>query len=226
MTDQDGNTFFEKLSYYDCNCLHNWDGEFCEHCAEGFTGQNCTVCVNSNYTGTYCDIIIPCTPVNDPCQHNFNCTNEPEEWIDFGIGSPDSLDYTCHCNESWTGKNCEIIIPCSLEPCFGNSTCVNDEDYLDYTCICTGNYIGKDCDVISTCMTFEDLGYVSCVNDGVCTDLPNNYTEGTLFNEFGSIGYGSGFYGYGSGYIQGMNHADDQQEYGSTEFYQFHKAND
>ena len=229
MTDLDGNTFFEKLSFYDCNCLHNWDDEYCTTCSENFTGMNCTECANSNFTGTYCDIVIPCTETNDQCQHGFNCTNNPEDWIPFGIGSLEFLDYTCHCNESWTGKNCEIVIPCSLEPCFGNSTCLNADDYLDYSCECTGNYIGKDCDLISSCMTFEDLDYTSCLNAGVCVDM-TSFSEGNLYEEFGGAGYGSGYYGYGSGYLPGFNHADDNHgsggEYGSTEFQQYHKIAD
>ena len=224
VTDNNGNVIFEKLSYYDCNCLHNFDDEFCTTCQENFTGANCTECVNQNFTGTYCDIAIPCTETNDPCQHGFNCTNNPEDWIPFGIGSPETLDYTCHCNETWTGKNCEIIVPCSLEPCFGNSTCINSDDYLDYTCECTGNYIGKDCDIVSSCMTFEDLGYVSCQNGGICVDM-DTFTEGTLYNEFGGAGYGSGFYGYGSGYIHGFNEGGSA-EYGSADFYAFHKISD
>ena len=107
LVDANGTAAIYKISHFECDCLHNFDGVLCEYCEAKFTNENCTECVNTNFTGTYCNVEIPCT--QDPCYHDFNCTNNPEEWIGFGEGAITSLDYTCHCNESWTGKNLSLI---------------------------------------------------------------------------------------------------------------------
>ena len=89
------------------------------------------------------------------------------------------MDYTCACNSSYTGKNCDVFIPCSTDPCLFNSTCENFADYSDYTCHCSENYIGRHCDVVSTCQTVEP-----CINDGQCTDLAS-YNETLNFDLLG-----------------------------------------
>ena len=66
-----------------------------------------------------------------PCQNGGSCINN----IDF-------TDYYCTCTADWTGKDCDMPIPCQWDPCMDGqfTTCTNSDDYTDFTCECTEEY--------------------------------------------------------------------------------------
>lgn len=66
----------------ECYCDPNWAGEICDECAEGFTGSLC----NENI---------------DDCTDPNLCENG-------GICVDDVADYSCSCQEDWTGFYCRL----------------------------------------------------------------------------------------------------------------------
>jgi len=83
-------------------------------------------------TGTYCEILKPCTDV------------------DCGLGScvtsDDWLSFTCSCPEDNTGTYCEIIKPCTGVDC-NSGSCLTSDDWLSFTCDCLEDKTGTYCEL-------------------------------------------------------------------------------
>ena len=92
------------------------------------------VCPNG-YTGTNCELPIPCLIPSNPCQNSGTCSN-----------TADFLSYSCDCitaidafsDVAWTGPVCEIAIPCVNlnNPCQNSAPCSNSADFLTANCDC------------------------------------------------------------------------------------------
>jgi len=81
----------------------------------------------------------------------------------------DRLDnYYCHCEDGYTGRDCDSNIDeCQSSPCV-NGTCVDKVNGFD--CLCQTGFSGVRCEVdVNDCLS------VSCGN-GTCTDHVNNYS--------------------------------------------------
>ena len=79
----------------------------------------------------------------------------------------------CECFEHFSGSNCQLNnLPCSLNPCRNNATCVNNLVEKTYECVCYSNsnqtslYYGQNCEnKIDICQN------ETCSNKGVCQDV-------------------------------------------------------
>ena len=109
------------------------------------------------YTGDNCEIEYkPCDAT--PCQNNYACIN-----------NIDNTDYSCDCTSIHTGKNCETVLPCYLEPCTepGTSICIDHQDPQtndDYDCQCHGGFTGDTCELDIPCSSNP------CADNGECSD--------------------------------------------------------
>jgi len=162
-------------------------------CADNidFSDYYCTC--TEDYTGTNCDIPIPCQ--FSPCATDQFTACENSE---------DYLDFTCTCTNQFQGKTCNEVFtqchhPALSDPCQNGGTCIDLEtftsqtwnydgvDYTenvsDYVCNCVetagqGFYTGELCDsaydpcaVLSPCMfsaectTATDLSDYDCACD-------------------------------------------------------------
>ena len=76
--------------------------------------------------------------------------------------------FTCECPEGTEGDLCEIVSPCSLDPCDNGATCQDTTD--GFTCECVPGYTGALCEIeINECA--ED----PCLNGGTCIDFINDF---------------------------------------------------
>merc|ERR1719383_626635 len=83
--------------------------------------------------------------MNSPCMNGGTCTDQ-------------DVDYSCDCQNGWTGKYCDNDIDeCSSSPCQNGGTCKNQVG--DYSCDCQNGWTGKDCDN-------EGAAKVSCGRSG------------------------------------------------------------
>ena len=82
------------------------------------------------------------------------------------LNSIDFSSYTCSCTGDYTGRDCELPIPCNFSPCNNNHTlnCYNSGDYLDFDCECSEEYTGETCDVYRGCFYVNG----TCLNGGTC----------------------------------------------------------
>lgn len=135
---------------------------------------------------------------HSPCFNDGLCVNN----IDFS-------DYTCICDENWTGPTCETAIPCGPEhvQCSAGrySTCTNNAAYSDYTCTCETDasgyvlYKGKNCDTASRCNNQDP-----CQNGASCSDQWDvvefqNFTVEGLVEEVLVTNYACSCVGYFGG---------------------------
>ena len=106
---------------------------------------------NSSHNLSFCtcEQVVPCLNPENPCKNGASCMN-----------SPIYHDYHCDCSGTdYTGRNCDIRIPCSVEPCANGAACENAPDFSDYTCECDASFTGKDCDFQVPC----SQGVKSCL---------------------------------------------------------------
>lgn len=75
-------------------------------------------------------------PVCDhkPCQNGGEC-----------IPGGNVHDYSCNCNASFTGRNCEVHIRCQSEDCNGGECIPKDSDPANFVCLCPLGKAGVQC---------------------------------------------------------------------------------
>ena len=80
-------------------------------------------------------------------------------------------DYQCHCQDGWTGQDCqEDIDECQENDKICNAgICVNEEG--SFQCYCKPGYTGSRCD-----NDFDECLSNPCMNNGTCANLVNSYS--------------------------------------------------
>ena len=137
-------------------CINSLAGSVCV-CELGWSGEDCTDKVNT-------EIIEPDTFIN-PCDST-NCGNNGVCVLVNNNGN--SYTSSCHCNNGYSGSNCQIDTFCSNNPCRNNQPCVNGR--CDCGRIFSGALTsGLTCDIIDYC----SASGINCGN-GYCA---NNYEE-------------------------------------------------
>ncbi|KAL5008750.1 hypothetical protein ScPMuIL_014331 [Solemya velum] len=130
----------------ECQCGHNWQGEFCDQCVPHplCRNGNCTAfpfdtcACYEGWTGRYCNIDLNFCENNLPCLNNGTCTNGELGW------------YTCQCPSEYTGPNCDTYL-CDGDYCLNQGTCVHRAGE-NITCLCRPEFTGEKCeDQIDPC---------------------------------------------------------------------------
>jgi len=82
-------------------------------------------------------------------------------------------DYTCMCEPSWMGKDCDNHDDCAVHSCASTGACVDGTGDNDgsYTCKCDPGYEGEFC-----ATEINECDAAPCQNGGVCTDLLADYS--------------------------------------------------
>nr|AVK72307.1 slit2 protein [Isodiametra pulchra] len=166
-------TFGSLASEFECECLKNYGGKFCEeildYCYESpcKNGGTCisdriekkyTCVCPDGFTGSTCSNNVNDCAEND-CRHGSTCVD--------GING-----YSCECPIGYAGKFCEIDIDiCAVgtNPCRSGAVCV-DKGH-DYTCECAEGFQGRNCDT--------EVDFCSdkpCKNGGICISNYDKYT--------------------------------------------------
>ena len=123
-----------------------------------FTDYTCVCDPTGDYTGTNCEIPIPCN--FNPC--NPNNPNATESCAN----SEDYLTYTCYCSADFTGSTCEVYNACQFYPgelCDNLGYCYNSGDVnttdvtingvsttvemTGFSCGCREFYTGETCEI-------------------------------------------------------------------------------
>ena len=91
--------------------------------------------------------------------------------VDATCSRVDWYNYTCMCNEGYTGDgfNCSDVDDCQPNPCSFGGTC---HDYVNYyNCTCpSGYHNGTDCTLIDLCLSNP------CNHSATCTPFRNGYS--------------------------------------------------
>ncbi|XP_078610807.1 uncharacterized protein LOC144881533 [Branchiostoma floridae x Branchiostoma japonicum] len=105
-----------------------------------------------NYNNKYALCTVT-TCARSPCAHG-TCTD-------------DGGNYTCSCENGWTGHDCDQDIDeCASSPC-SQGSCTDDVG--SYTCKCEIGWTGHDCHQVDDCLSSP------CAH-GTCTDDGGSYT--------------------------------------------------
>lgn len=64
-------------------------------------------------------------------------------------------DYTCTCDNGFTGTNCEVDIDDCEDVDCNNGTCQDGNP--GYTCACESGYIGDHCEEGNNCISYVNL---------------------------------------------------------------------
>ena len=155
-------TCIDGINDYTCNCTNEWMGKNCSDCGltcnnGGLQNSDCSICdCSPGYTGNMCEADInECDP--NPCLNKGNCLD--------GINN-----YTCDCQNYWTGVNCSN---CSLD-CNNGIPSENCS-----TCICESEYTGANCDgLIDPCDSEPCSNAGECISNGTMYECmcPDGYT--------------------------------------------------
>ena len=166
--------------YYNCSCLPNYSGYYCESIVDpcvGTTCQNggsCQPATSPNANGLYSSnsavCVCPCGYEGDFCENPLSeC---PSNYCQNGgtcFSSPRGP--SCSCPQGFTGQNCQATDHCASNPCGVRSDrCVNLPREDSFVCVCEEGWAGQ------ACMT--DLNECSenpCVR-GTCENMAGGYT--------------------------------------------------
>ncbi|XP_059148224.1 delta-like protein 1 [Physella acuta] len=178
-------------------CTDGWDGEYCEtaiclpgchpdngycdhpnecSCRLGWQGQYCNSCIpypgcqrgscdkpwqcncDEGWGGLFCNQDLNFCTHHKPCKNGGVCTNT-------GAGS-----YTCSCNASYTGVNCEREIDdCQNKPCLNRGLCLDIG--TGFQCQCPQGFYGRQCEKQAVSCKAGP-----CVNGGTCLEGAGSYT--------------------------------------------------
>ncbi len=76
------------------------------------------------------------------------CRGEPCMFGSTCVETDDTAGYKCYCAFGYTGANCQVRIPDSVDPCIFNQ-CENGASCMAsgtaYTCVCAGGFVGQFC---------------------------------------------------------------------------------
>lgn len=168
---QNGATCMNRHGTYMCLCVGGFEGRHCElniddcvdnlcyagsTCVDGISRYNC-MCAPDRI-GNLCEFPNPCR--DNPCANGGQC------FADFETGN-----YTCRCEDGWTGRNCtEDVDECAhpdTNRCF-NGKCVNTLG--GFHCECDSGYTDEYC---STLIRYCDAN--PCQNGGTCLNDLGRY---------------------------------------------------
>ena len=83
--------------------------------------------------------------------------------------------------QGWTGKDCDVALPCNTDPCQNGGQCTNiaelDGTFINYSCSCDSAYTGTNCEHEIPCNQPGDI----CLNNGVCSDNSNDVSAPTPY---------------------------------------------
>jgi cysteine-rich repeat protein len=149
----------------ECTCANGWDGEFCNECAPGFSGDGNGACIAiTDCTSTACNGHGTCDDSGGSAQ----CSCDAEytgDWCDGCAAGYHDLGGTC------VGDLlCSEFNPCNRGTCDdsdGNITCICDENWAgEYCQLCAPgahNEFGE-CELDTLCFSG------TCSNAGTCDD--------------------------------------------------------
>ncbi|XP_022113060.2 protein crumbs [Pieris rapae] len=173
---QNGATCKDDVAKYLCLCPNGYDGVFCEHdidecetspCANGarcidLPGAFQCEC-GSEWTGPRCQRPKHRSCAHTPCAHA-TCTDV----YDASSGN----NYTCTCEEGWTGVHCEQAL-CEIEHC-EHGIC--NTTISPPSCWCEEGFAGRRCerevDVCATGHTCEHNARCRTSNGRALCDCP------------------------------------------------------
>lgn len=148
----------EQYNKYKCDCDDGFSGDNCEY-SKTCTAATCLyggTCTETNNGGFKCDCLNlysgnRCEEINR-CNYGDPCVNGKCETTVDGI----TTNYTCTCDDGWTGANCETMIDfCTPDPCKYNSTCT--PKFKGYDCTCLTGLTGANCsEIIDLCVPYWD----------------------------------------------------------------------
>ncbi|CAD5118429.1 DgyrCDS7137 [Dimorphilus gyrociliatus] len=170
---------FCKDNPFDTECL----------CPPGYTGSSC------EQSSDIC--------ANNPCKNNGECRTSGSKGVhiechcDFSrffgkrcefskepcsinpclyggvCESVDEIEYKCKCSPGFSGKNCEIVPPCTPNICGDSGICKFDFKVHNHICICKEGYvaaIGANNNTWLQSITAASVG--QCVKSNACTSSP------------------------------------------------------
>lgn len=116
----------------------------------------CYSCICApGFTGSLCDVNID------------ECLSNP---CNLGTCLDDVNGYTCLCpaDSRPFDPSCNLLPPCTSNPCQNNGTCQEESDSYAYSCDCPLGFEGLNCEAnTDDCR----VGNVTCANGGTCIDL-------------------------------------------------------
>ncbi|XP_078585634.1 von Willebrand factor D and EGF domain-containing protein-like [Branchiostoma floridae x Branchiostoma japonicum] len=105
-----------------------------------------------------------------PCYNGGHCV--PIHGIPTGQGH-----YDCHCENGFTGSQCETDIDeCQSSPCQNNGICIDQAN--SFICNCPFGFTGDDCGLVDACAPNPCFPGAACQNQlggYVCGDCPPGY---------------------------------------------------
>ena len=156
-----------------CECLENWDGPFCEDCADNFFGKSCSECPDCGIHGVCNETITG----NGVCICDENWKGAMCEICAEGYYGPECIpcpdcgeqrnrgecvEGICVCNENWEGPNCNYC----KDGYFGSNCRTCNEckfgECENSICNCNIGWTGLNCE---TCTS-----NFACENGGICRD--------------------------------------------------------
>jgi hypothetical protein len=149
----------------------------------------CT-CLNSSFTGQYCENVIPeVQPTKQKpsiinpfdTAYQWNCPADCNRDRGQGRCVLSMLGYPkCVCDPGWTGIDCNQKNYCQYSDCLNNGTCSNLPLVKSYICLCVKGFSGRRCEVNGNNYfqqqqavpynfpTNNPCGSVTCANNGTC----------------------------------------------------------